>query len=415
MAHSRSKYEYPEKDVLQERIAKSGLTATAEELGIPVSTLSSHCKRHGIDSSRQDIRELKFSGKEISREEMLEDEIEELKKAARAKRKTAVRDERIIQAFKEATQKVTPKYDPPDPDENPGSSGDYEHILLLSDLHANEKVSREETLGLNAYDWEIMLERLAAVQRGVLSFQEHRPFPIKKLNIWMLGDMLSGTIHDELVETNEMGHEEAVVQLGNDLSVWVEEFVPHYESGIEVVGVVGNHPRAKKKPQAKVATDNSDWTMYKFIEMYHRNNPHISTYFPNAHFADVVVAERWRAFLMHGDGIRTTMVGVPWGGIVRQMQRLEAQFQQAGKPIDFFACGHWHQANDVRGISSRLYMNGSIKGIDEYGLKKHGAGDPPQQLLLTVNPKRGITDVSYIDCEEKYPNSEAVQRRSERS
>jgi hypothetical protein len=400
------KWEYPEKKELQKLCSEIGGYEVAKRLGMAATTLKSHCQRHGIEFKKNTARVAPIGT--VSELEIANHKIKELEAAQRSKRVTDVRDERIIREFKEAIPACKSKYKSPSISKK--GEQDHEHILLLSDLHANEVVSYEETLGLNAYDWQIMIDRLRRVQESVLSFQEHRPYPIRKLNVWMLGDMTSGSIHDELVETNEFPHEHAVVQLGYDLGHWLEEFIPYYPD-IEVCGVVGNHPRKRKKPQSKAATDNSDWTLYKFIETYHRLNEQIQFKVPNAKFQDVVVAERWRAFLMHGDGIRSTMVDVPWGGVIRKMGKYEAQFQQAGMPIDFFACGHYHQSNDVRGVSTRLYMNGSVKGLDEFTLDRYGAGQQPQQLLLTVNKHRGVTDVSYIDCVDVQPNAEAVQRR----
>jgi hypothetical protein len=242
-----------------------------------------------------------------------------------------------------------------------------------------------------------------------LSFQAHRPYRIPRLNVWLLGDMVSGSIHDDLEVTNEMGHEQSVVQLGHDLATWLEEFVPYYEH-IHVTGVVGNHPRRHRKPRAKRATDNSDWTLYKFIECYHRNNPAFSFHFPDGKMLDTLVCDRWRVGLLHGDGIRSTMVDVPWGGIVRYGQKLEAQFHKAGRPLDYLACGHWHSANAIDGIGTKLYVNGSIKGVDEYSLQRFGSARAPSQLLLTFHEKRGVAEVQYLDCEDTYPASEAVAR-----
>ena len=201
-----------------------------------------------------------------------------------------------------------------------------------------------------------------------------------------------------------------MVQFGYDLAVWLEEFVPHYES-VRVSGVVGNHARRHSKPRAKrAATENSDWTVYKFIEVFHRNNPAFDFHFPEAKFAEVTAAERWRALLVHGDGVRSTMVDVPFGGVIRYSQKLEAQFHRAGKPLDLICCGHWHTMNAIDGIGTKLYINGAVKGVDEWSLQRFGSGRPPGQLLLTMHPKRGVTDLSYLDCVDQHPNSEVARR-----
>jgi hypothetical protein len=398
------RHRYPADKDLDSLVRRVGLTLAARDLGISRPTLQHHCEKQRI-ATKADPKDLEGG---VSDEEVLRHRVAELESELRSRRKMDVRDERIVREFEEALKDVRPRYRPLKSTKPSGR--DHEHILLLSDLHAGERVSREETLGLNAFDWSILMDRLARIQRGVLSFQQHRPYPIKKLHVFFLGDMLSGTIHEELEATNELPGEKAVVQLGQDLASWLEGFVPCYEA-INVVGVVGNHPRLHKKPRHKQAAAlNSDYTLYKFIEVFHRGNRAFDFYFPDAKFADVMVGG-WRFLLMHGDGIRSTMVSVPWGGIIRFLSKLESQFQQAGKPLDYVTAGHYHEANWVRGVSTRLFMNGSLKGVDEYVLHRFGAAAPPSQLLLTLYPKKGVVETQNLDAVDGYPNSEAIARR----
>jgi len=60
----------------------------------------------------------------------------------------------------------------------------------------------------------------------------------------------------------------------------------------------------------------------------------------------------------------------------------------------------------VESSAGKVAMNGSVKGVDEYSLKQFGSGRGPQQLLLTFHPRRGLTDVSFVDCEDVRPSGE---------
>lgn len=91
------------------------------------------------------------------------------------------------------------------------------------------------------------------------------------------------------------------------------------------------------------------------------------------------------------------MVGVPWGGIMRQTERLRALFDLVDEKPDHVFCGHWHNPQIAEDFS--ILVNGSVKGIDEYGIDQHGGGKPPVQLLAAFHPKWGITGVHKIDCE----------------
>lgn len=416
-----------DKQVLAAVKERGDVENAARELGLAPSTLRSRIKRS--PKLQKDIAEVRqeFQAAErekrrqalvaagdvahVSEEDKLRERNADLEKALRTARKTSTAEALMLERFTAAFANVKPRYSPLAIPKAHRAKDEHEHVLLFSDAHANEVVSREETMGLNEFNWRIMLERMNRVQQAVLSFQENRPYPIKKLHVHALGDNISGDIHEELEVTNELPHEESVVQMGLDTAAWLEEFVPYYES-ISVAGCVGNHPRRKKKPTAKSAFNNSDWTMYRFIETYLRNNPAFDFYFPKSKMAAVTVAERWRILLLHGDGIRSTMVDVPWGGIIRYLGKLARQFSQAGDPIDYFELGHWHQANALGagGPGTKTFINGTIKGPDEYSVERFGGGDPPQQVLLTFHRKRGVTDVSYLDCEGRVPANEIPRR-----
>lgn len=280
-----------------------------------------------------------------------------------------------------------------------------ELVLLFSDLHGSEVVSLEETRGINEYTWEIMLGRMADIQRTVRSHAQHFGFNVSKLNVFALGDMLSGDIHDELAITNDRPTAEAVVDLAYETNAWLRSFLDDFPA-IHFAGVVGNHPRASKKPAAKLAHNNADWLYYQMVRALAQGEPRLTFDIPLGSMAMPLVADRWRFLLMHGDGIRSTMPGVPWGGVHRRITTLEAQFVAARQPLDYIAMGHWHTTVSLDGIQSQVFMNGSVKGPDEYSLKMFGSGRPAAQTLLSFHPRRGYTGSYAIHLQPKVPGSE---------
>lgn len=421
MAEKRTQVQPGDADVVKKARELGTKIATAAFFGYSESGFKDFLNRNPILKSkveeaiaahkiehRKAKAHVKGPEEEVSREEVLDAEVSRLEKLVQEHRRAQVFDERVISGFEAAYGKVDTKYNPRVV--RPRSRSDeskHEHVLLFSDSHANEVVSLEETMGLNAFDWNIMLRRMARIQKSVLSFQEHKDYPIKKLHIHMLGDNFSGDIHAELTETNEMAHEASVVQYSLDTTEWLKGFTDHYPE-IVVRGVPGNHPRRTQKPTAKYAFNNSDWTFYQFLQARLGHNDQFDFDFKKAKFMEAVVAERWNTLLLHGDGPRSSMIDVPWGGIIRYLGKLARQFAAAGRPIDIFELGHYHQANAIEagGPGVNTFINGTIKGVDEYSLQRFGGGGPPKQLLLTVHPKRGVTDVSYLDCEDVVPQHE---------
>jgi len=390
------------------------ITAAAHSLGVNAKALDSRITTLGIRPDIAKIRAAIAAAKpaqkavrqidpasEVSAEEMLTARNKELEKAAKSQRAEKVSEERLLQRLEAVIPTITSGYVKPVIKDRKNTD-DHELVLLFSDTHAGETVSSEETLGMNSYSWEIMLERMARLQESVLSFVAHRPYRIRKLHVWFLGDMLSGSIHDELAQTNEMSDAQAIVQFATDSKDWLLGFADHFDE-IEVSGVPGNHPRRAKKMTAKRAANNDDWLAYQLIRLQLQGDARFTWNIPAAAYAVTTVAERWRCLLMHGDGIRSSMPGVPWGGVVRRVTTLEQQFAKAKQPLDYVALGHFHTANALDGVGVRTFLNGSVKGLDEYSLKAFGSGRAPSQVMLTFHPKRGVTDISLIDLVDSEP------------
>lgn len=386
------------------------MSEAARQNGVAESTVQKWARRFGVQAPAPAAPVIE-PGEQVSELELLRQRNRELERHLRRGRENEVADEQVIRRLEAAIERHGgPLPSRLSPARKLKPAGDEtELVMLFSDTHASEVVSLEETMGLNAYDWSIMVDRMERLADAVLSHKEHFAGKIRTLHLWMLGDMLSGDIHDELAVTNDRPTAEAVVDFAYEVARWVEErFLPEFEH-VEIAGVPGNHPRPTKKPQAKLAHNNADWLAYKLLQALLRDNDRIGWTVGRGAQASVMVAGRWRALLMHGDGIRTTMPGVPWGGVVRRIATLEAQFSKAKTPIDYFCLGHFHTANSLDGVHARTFLNGSVKGADEYSLKQFGHGRDASQLLLTFHRRRGWTGTLPVDLQTVTPASEGWQ------
>jgi hypothetical protein len=329
---------------------------------------------------------------EVSREEILEQEIRELRGGGRRSRQADVHVERVALAIERNTRAVPPIAVRPSHDDH---GHPHTHELVLSDLHYGEHVDPEQVNGLNEYTPEICARRLSEVIESLVSFKDNRPYPINKLVISALGDNCSGGpgIHDEIRENNLVTISEQAHDIGLLLGETVETLAEYYPE-IELVGVSGNHPRMARPHASKNVFDNFDWIGYKTTEVYLRHLDQVTVIAPKAAMAVHNIAGN-DVLLWHGDGVRSSMPGVPWGGVMRRWNELKRQYLSQGTNLASVRVGHFHSAGVVLG--GEVIMNGSLIGLNEYGLKNFGSGQAPTQLLIThdeVNHR--MTDVSYI-------------------
>lgn len=385
-----SRIDWPSNDeIARELPTFPTVQAYADHLGVNATALREKLKRAKI-SAAPTLRKVARNAPDPG----VLQENRELRKQVREASSEDARERRVIAAIEAAVAVREPIYRPPaSRARKPSKTPDHEFVLLWSDAHAGEVVDPAAMSGMNAYDWGVMMDRHRALAEAVLSYKEHQTSPIDRLHVCALGDMLSGNIHESLRETNQMPLAEATVQFGLDGADWLENLASNFKR-TTFRGVVGNHPRESMKPATKRKFSNADWTCYQVMRQRLKRSPVEFEIPKSSRLAFNVYATR---FLMyHGDAVGpSSMVGVPWGGIIRHVARLRNQFADSGEAISHFVCGHFHEANAVQ--NRKIIVNGSIIGPNEYSLEKFGECSGPTQLLLTVNKRHGLVDVSYID------------------
>ena len=316
---------------------------------------------------------------EVSREEILEAENRELRAALAKDRKGSVAAARIQAAIELALDRYEPPPFRPVYAEDGDGGAHHAQLLQLSDFHGGEDVNPEVINYRNDYSWDIMERRVDELLAACVSHQRHSP-PVRELVVTFGGDMCSGSNHLELAVTNEFPLAEQGVRVGYLQARIVRALAEHYPT-VRVYGIEGNHPRLSQKPSAKDPHNNMDWVANVLAKECVKDVPNV-TYTIGRGSQTFEVAGR-TCYLLHGDGIRSSMPGVPWGGVMRRMNTIQAS---ATSRIHHFLVHHFHQANVVQ--SGRIMMNGALKGTDEYVEKSFGGGDAPTQLLHLFDEKR---------------------------
>ena len=268
-------------------------------------------------------------------------------------------------------------------------------VALSSDHHAEETIDLEAMEGFNQYNFQIYQERMwywcdRVVRLGVLRRQEA---PIQELHVDLLGDILTGEIHDELIWTNQMRTPRAITRIGLIVAQCLMRFTACYPK-VVVTGITGNHGRATKKPHFKQAVENSfDTSIYEIAMIYCREAIEAGKLVFNVPQSLKTTVKRfdWIFLLEHGTGIKMNF-GTPYYGIDREKQREHGKRHRTDKDFDFFELGHFHQ----QGKMCSTIMNGSVIGASEFSGNALSDNQPPSQAVLFVHEKYGIRSFEEI-------------------
>jgi len=280
-------------------------------------------------------------------------------------------------------------------------------ILFSSDKQFGEVVRPSEINGFNAYDVKIAEKRHKRLVEATLDISFNHEADTRYDGFIYLrgGDEVSGEIHAELAETNELSSIPAVQRL-LDLEVWtVRELLRHFGK-VLVVSVPGNHGRTTFKPRAKrYAELNYETLLAYMLEREFRGDKRVSFYTPASGDAFFKCYEM-NLLLTHGDrlGSRggTGFLGAE-ATIIRGMRKTIAQYARQGQNVDMIFTGHFHTTCAFK----FGYGNGSPVGYSEYAHSLRLDPEPPQQWLVYAHPTRGITHDWKLRLDDEYRANQA--------
>lgn len=269
-------------------------------------------------------------------------------------------------------------------DESPGVP-----TLFLSDLHWGEVVEPSQINGVNRYTLSIAQRRLEyTAEKAIRLLRILSPkMDYPGIVVALGGDMISGNIHEELAVTNEIDTMPTVLDLYGRLSSMIDLLAKTF-GRVFLPCVTGNHGRNTHKIWAKRRNHTSfDWLLYQFLAKRFEGDKRVTFLIPDGSDAYYRVFNH-RYLLTHGDQFRggDGMIGA-LGPIVRGDHKKRSRNAQIAQDYDTMILGHWHQYIHL----SRLIVNGSLKGYDEYANQGNFPFEQPQQALWLTHPRHGMT------------------------
>ena len=320
----------------------------------------------------------------------------------------------------EAIQTYAPTFDavPVKPPPAKGKSATPQvMVAVLTDTHVGEQVFAPQMMDMNSYDYDIFNRRLSGWANQVLNLATYRRniCTIDELMVPMLGDMISGDIHEELSRTNLDNCMMQMMHTASSIAQALMFLAPHFKT-IKVPCVVGNHGRMTKKPPMKDKYMDWDYLAYQWMAAFCANQKNIHFDIPKS-FAHIVDIAGKNVLMFHGDAISgggssasiSRMIG-NMRGVIQFKQALESTIVEHDgvMPGNFsdVMMGHFHRIDVMDIGTGAAYLCGTMKGGDEFALQRVQAITPPKQVVTYWHPYYGNVgmEVIYLDRFDDTPS-----------
>lgn len=258
-------------------------------------------------------------------------------------------------------------------------------VALASDWHVEEVIRSSTVNGKNWYTPTIARQRSVAFFERVarLVQKERQDVTITNLVLWLGGDFITGSIHEEMPENNAMPPIDAMLFASDVLESGIQFLLDTTDLTLTIPCTCGNHSRITKMTYVGSERGNSlEWMMYHHLAKRFKDEPRVKFIIEDAYLTYLKVYGFTVRF-HHGHAMRY-QGGV--GGIHIPLNKALAQWDKT-RTADLTVCGHWHQYTPAR----RYVVNGSLIGYSPFAVWIKAEYEPPMQAFFLIDKKRGVT------------------------
>lgn len=258
-------------------------------------------------------------------------------------------------------------------------------VALASDWHVEETVDPGTIVDVNGYDLAVAEARAEKFFDAITWLVDyHRSgFQIRDLVLWLGGDLISGYIHEELVEGNALSPIHAS-RFARSLIIRGIRYLLA-ESELENILVVcnhGNHGRTTTKKRIQTGAENSyEHLLYLTLRDDFRDEPRVKFAIARGAHLFVPIYD-FTAHFHHGDDVKF------WGGVGGLEVPLNKALEKwrTVRRFDWSNIGHFHQ---YKGLLDKQ-INGSLIGYNPFAMAVKAAFEPPRQAFYLVDSKHAI-------------------------
>lgn len=268
-------------------------------------------------------------------------------------------------------------------------------VVLASDWHIEEIVKSEKVNGMNEYNLSIARKRAEQFFQNTLKMvtKEQQNAKIDTLVLALLGDFISGNIHEELLENCSLRPVEAMIEAQNMILSGIVYLLKNSKLKLVIPCHVGNHTRITRKVHISTEQGNSLETfMYHNLKNYFRGNKRVEFLIAEGYHSYVKVYDFTIRF-HHGHALK---YGGGIGGIFIPTFKAISQWQKI-KYADLDCFGHFHQFKD----GGNFICNGSNIGYNPFAIVIKADYERPKQTFFLIDRKRKsktVTTPILFDC-----------------
>jgi len=270
-------------------------------------------------------------------------------------------------------------------------NGEATVVVLASDWHIEERVDPDAINGLNKHNLAIARKRAVEFFQNALRLTQilGKDVEINTMVLALLGDFITGDIHEELLETSEIEPTRAIIEAQRLIVSGIEFLLANSKLDLVIPCHSGNHARTTRESRhATEAGHSLEYVMYHMMADHFRNEKRVKFIIPRSYHSFVRVYGEVIRF-HHGHNLR---YGGGVGGLTIPVNKAIAQWNKSRKDVTLDCFGHWHQRFD----GGNFLCNGSNIGFNAYGVSIKASYEKPSQTLFLIDKKRGKTVVCPI-------------------
>jgi hypothetical protein len=260
-------------------------------------------------------------------------------------------------------------------------------VFVWSDWHIEERVYPEQVSNRNDYSLKVAESRFLNLLHGCLAWYkiESAKTTIKTIVLALLGDFITGSIHSDLSEGNQLPPAEAIHKAYSMLVSGIKFILANTPKDVVLIIPChsGNHGRMTKEQRIATEAGNSlEYFMYLMLRDYFQDEKRIQFVIqPGYHSYVSFFNGAFDIRFHHGHQINY-QGGV--GGITIPVNKAIAQWNRA-RHADLDVFGHFHTRFD----GGNFICNGSLIGYNAYAVSIKAAFEKPSQTFFLVNKEYG--------------------------